>query len=106
MQTIEEAAKEFEKENSERIWFSNEQQGTALCVESFKAGVEFAQRWIPVEEELPITQGHYFVIAPESFPKNCKVVVAEFYEDNQIFYSESSDCPMLDVTHWRPIELK
>ena len=58
-------------------------------------------RWIPVEEKLPGKQGHYLVKAPKSFPKNCIVVVAEFYEDNNTFYSESSDCPILDATHWR-----
>ena len=36
-------------------------------------------RWIPVEEKLPEKQGHYLVKAPKSFPKNCIVVVAEFY---------------------------
>ena len=72
----------------------------------FIAGVEFAQRWISVEEELPEEQGYYLVIAPHSFPKNCNVVVAEFYEDNKTFYSESSDSPITDATHWRPIELK
>ena len=61
-------------------------------------------RWIPVEEKLPEKQGHYLVIAPKSFPKNCKVVVAEFYEDSNTFYSESSDCPIEDATHWRPID--
>ena len=72
----------------------------------FKAGVEFAQRWISVEDELPKEQGYYLVVAPHSFPKNCNVVVAEFYEDNKTFYSESSDSPIEDATHWRPIELK
>lgn len=61
-------------------------------------------RWIPVEEKLPDKQGHYLVIAPKSFPKNCKVVVAEFYDDNNTFYSESSDYPIEDATHWRHID--
>ena len=74
--------------------------------QGFKAGVEFAQRWISVEDELPEEQGYYLVIAPHSFPKNCNIVVAEFYEDNKTFYSESSDSPITDATHWRPIELK
>ena len=63
--------------------------------------VEEKLRWIPVEEKLPEKQGHYLVKAPKSFPKNCIVVVAEFYEDNNTFYSESSDCPIEDATHWR-----
>ena len=35
---------------------------------------------------------------------NNMFAAAEFYEDNKTFYSESSDCPIHDVTHWRPIE--
>ena len=94
MKKIEEVSKEFSEKS---VW---------ACPISFKAGVEFAQRWISVEDELPEEQGYYLVIAPHSFPKNCNVVVAEFYEDNKTFYSESSDSPITDATHWRPIELK
>ena len=59
--------------------------------------------WINCNNELPKKQGHYLVYAPLSFPKNCKCVVAEFYDDNNTFYSESSDMPMEDVTHWMPL---
>ena len=86
---------------SKVVWHQPETQNIE---DAFESGMLAAQRWIPVEEEKPKEQGHYLVIAPKSFPKNCKVVVAEFYEDNQMFYSESSDCPIPDVTHWRPIE--
>ena len=106
MKTIEEAAKDFEKENGEKIWFENDQMGSALCIESFKSGVDFAQRWIPISEEKPEKQGHYFVKVLNSFPKNCDVMVAEFYDDNHVFYCEHSDSSIHDVTHWRPIELK
>ena len=41
MKKIEEVTKEFSEKS---VW---------ACPISFKAGVEFAQRWIPVEEELP-----------------------------------------------------
>jgi len=74
--------------------------------DSFKEGVLFAQRWVPVEEALPEKQGCYLVKCKNSFPKNCDIVIAEFYEDNKTFYSESSDCPIYDVTHWRQIDLK
>ena len=70
-------------------------------IEKVKKEYEEKLRWIPVEEKLPEKQGHYLVKAPKSFPKNCIVVVAEFYEDNNTFYSESSDCPIEDATHWR-----
>ena len=48
MKTIEEAAKEYGRK------VSPQSDWTARNAEiSFKAGAEFAQRWIPVEEELP-----------------------------------------------------
>jgi hypothetical protein len=59
--------------------------------------------WISVNDRLPENQGHFLVIAPKSFPKNCVVVVAEFYDDNNMFYSESGDFPMTDVTFWSEI---
>lgn len=56
--------------------------------------------WFSVNERLPETDGSYLVWAPESFPKNSRCVVAEFYNDNQKFYSESGEYTMPDVTHW------
>lgn len=56
--------------------------------------------WISVKDRLPEKDGSYLVWAPLSFPKNSRCVVAEFYDDNNTFYSESSDSPMPDVTHW------
>jgi len=101
MKTIDEAAKEIYSYNvDEFTWISDEKR------DSFITGVEFAQRWIPVEEELPEKQGCYFVKVKNSFPKNCDIIVAEFYEDNKTFYSESSDYPIKDAISWRPIELK
>ena len=70
----------------------------------FFRGVLWANHWFDFEEVKPTEQGHYLVKCKTSYPKNCDVVVAEFYEDNKTFYSESSDCPLHDVTHWRPIE--
>ena len=53
-----------------------------------------------ITEKLPEKQGCYLVYAPKSFPKNSRWLVAEFYEDNNTFYSESSDYAIEDVTHW------
>jgi len=55
---------------------------------------------IAVKDRLPDRCGSYLAYAPRSFPKNSRWVVAEFYDDNNTFYSESSDEPMPDVTHW------
>jgi hypothetical protein len=69
----------------------------------FNFGEELIMEWISVNDRLPEKQGHFLVIAPQSFPKNCVVVVAEFYDDNSTFYSESGDFPMTDVTYWSQI---
>ena len=49
MKTIEEVSKEFSEKS---VW---------ACPISFKAGVEFAQRWISVEEELPSIGDHILI---------------------------------------------
>lgn len=106
MKTIDEAAKEAVKNKVKNTDSECNIQRSVWYETGFKEGAEFAQRWIHVEEELPKKQGHYFVKVLNSFPKNCNVVVAEFYEDNNNFYSESSDYPIHDAIAWRPIELK
>ena len=104
MLTIEKAAKKYStKEHGTDLMFDVDRWQS---YKGFKKGVEFAQRWILVEKELPTEEGFYLVKCKTSFPKNCEVVVAEFYEDNKMFYSESSDYPIKDATHWRPIDLK
>lgn len=59
--------------------------------------------WISVNDRLPSKQDFYLVIAPKSFPKNCTMLIAEFYEDNNTFYSESGDNSLEDVTYWMPL---
>ena len=87
----------------------------------FKAGVEFAQRWISVEDELPeITtiNNHNAVNVKfktiygdervctatlESFSQHC----GENSPMNDVWYVYPSGGHVLrNVTHWRPIELK
>jgi len=70
----------------------------------FYRGVLWANRWIDFQEEKPTEQGFYLVKCKNSFLKNSEVVVAEFYEDNKIFYYGGTDCPITDVAYWRPIE--
>lgn len=83
MKTIEEAAKEiFPNPDSNQIT-------------AFELGVEFAQRWIPVEEELP--------------PINKWIIVIKKHAFVESYYSIENCDKMSDfynVTHWRPIELK
>ena len=90
MKTIEEATKDFLEYRR------------GICTgyppkEWFKAGVEFAQRWIPVEEELPNEM-------------ECVLLKSEYlgsinYDVGFLMrgkFKTKNGKP----THWRPIELK
>lgn len=110
MKTIEEAAKEFEKINGENIFYgATENPDTKLSIESFKGGVEFAEMWIPVEEELPESDKILTTVIVKIEGK----VVVEFlgYEianfdkrDKQFHYQSKNN--LEKVTHWRPINHK
>ena len=70
---------------------------------AFIAGIDLAQRWIPVEEELPEVNEIEF--SEEVLTKNLPgKVKMEFYdEQNKEFTTVRHDS---QVTHWRPIERK
>lgn len=71
---------------------------------SFEAGVEFAQRRIPVEEELPDEKNGYInkeVIAFTS--DNCAYVL--IYDDYIGWLPNGTDADIDNITHWRPIEI-
>jgi hypothetical protein len=95
MKTIKEKAKEHANEPIIGI------QGCKLTAyESFIAGVEFAQRWISVEEELP----------PECCPVLLCNTVAIFYRvgylrENRWYAFTNKKDQEVEITHWRPIEL-
>lgn len=104
MKKVEEAAIEFAndiRENSLSGSNAGKQQYQAGRKIGFKSGVEFAQRWIPVEEELPETNEFYE--SKICLVKNTygDVDVARYYSNTKLWYLNSSD---FVVTHWRPIE--
>ena len=75
-------------------WDTLQVGNTDDCIEMFEAGVEFAQRWIPVEEELP--------------EKLVQVIVklANGWHTTT-WITENGDFAFnVKPTHWRPIELK
>lgn len=89
MKTIEQAANEYFEE-----YGYNKRSGEDLA---FKAGVEFAQRWIPVEEESPAV--HDYVLAKSS--------VGDVYVANYSRNKYHVNMPFeVKITHWRPIEYK
>jgi hypothetical protein len=95
MQTIEQKCEEilFEKHTAKGREIFDAKYGAYPPTSWFKAGVDFAQRWISVKEELP------------DFGET---VLVKTY-DNKIFLYNSStkDIDFFnDVIVWRPIEVK
>lgn len=118
MKTIEDAATNA---YSIEVLSSGCNAGVTFGKEMFKQGVEFAQRWISVDEELP-KDGQRVLSAPCEHPDDCEVEMA-FYkyemfvsvhrslkvikaDDGEICSTHYDREKLKDTTHWRPIELK
>lgn len=100
MKTIEEAAKDF---NDSHV---NGHHPQKLVSDIFKAGVEFAQEWISVEEELPEIGEK--VITKMTKDKRTSYGIAtrirEEWEINAHWIDHTFS--NMTITHWRPIDLK
>ena len=75
----------------------------AKYYDGFKAGAEFAQRWISVEDELPEI-GDIFLVKTD----NGCITTAYLHgiKSGFITYGEDAYIEFGTITHWRPIELK
>ena len=96
MKTIEEAALKCNKEYSK-------QQAPAYI--GFTEGVKFAQRWIPVEEELPEdieTDGRTYI---PCIVTNGETKTIAFRRLSPLTKKWNWNV-MMEVTHWRPVEYK
>jgi hypothetical protein len=104
MKTIEEAATDFSKDIRENSLTGNnagKQQYQVGRKIGFNAGVEFAQRWIPVEEELPET--NEFEESRICLIKNRYAIdIGRYYSNKKRWFLSSSN---FEVTHWRYVEL-
>ena len=89
MKTIEEAAKEYAKDKYRYI-----PDMIFQCENHFEAGVEFAQRWIPVEEDLPEKSKQVIVKLKDGW-HTCTWIT----EDGTFAFN-------VKPTHWRYIDLK
>lgn len=100
MKTIDEAAQDY----SNKYWSNLQDYEKTSC---FKAGVEFAQRWISVEEELP---KNYNLVLVKGLNKNGGIEFATGLTYYDLFECKREwtvgDSDIVTVTHWRPIELK
>lgn len=104
MKTIEDLALEYV--NSTSIIFPDDSVKKA-----FKKGVEFAQRWISVDDELPPCSGEDILIKGIDFEgrKDIPDIGYMHTSSNNIPYKEnfiSLSGEIMEVTHWRPIEFK
>jgi len=105
MLTIKEAAKDFAENYATGLAPYMTLSHNSLN-ESFKAGVEFAQRWIPVDEELPPVGELVQIQIEEPFSGGI------FYDhdktmevENGIKIFECEQCAV-KVISWRPINMK
>ena len=79
--------------------------------EAFKKGVEFAQRWISVDDELPPCSDEDILIKGIDIEgrKDIPDIGYMHSSSNNIPYKEnfiSLSVEIIKVTHWRPIKLK
>lgn len=112
MKTIEEAAEKY----SEAVYFTTESESTEIQ-QAFISGAKFAQRWIPVEEELPtcniedegICYSEYILLKIKGYEHPyvgfyVKANDDEFFDLIHLKFDKY--VKQEDITHWRQIELK
>ena len=90
MQTVNEIAKRYANKCPHGVWRDDAEL-------AFLDGVEFAQKWIPVEDELP--EERVFVLCQNPF----SAFVASFHGKEKGFRIPNAEGEY-KVTHWRPIE--
>ena len=97
MKSINQAAKEYSEMRSSSPVF------ILFFISDFKSGVEFAQRWISVNDELPSNRETVLIkyLKDGKVKKSCGQIVLDSIE----IYWQSGSWTQIPVTHWRPIEL-
>ena len=106
MKSIEEAAKEYAKLEYEDL-YDEDSLDVDITIKDFTKGVEFAQKWIPIEEELPFAFDHSIGI--EMKLENGVVLSGYRFSDGDwLKFTEDGTGEIIKkkVTHWRPIEYK
>ena len=98
MKTIEEALNIAYDECKSNAYFGN----------GFKKGVEFAQRWIPVEKKLPEVSEIVLVKTKINKVTTCEMYIPKDYLGNILGEKEwaASYNFKQAITHWRPVNLK
>ena len=105
MKTIDEAAKEYANEAYPKIglhedWIDDgydegyKDAKSRLSIGDFKAGVEFAQIWIDISEEMPEVGEQILTKNGNSIGLSLPLTMWDIKDITEF------------ATHWRPIELK
>jgi hypothetical protein len=107
MKTIKKAAEEYVGKDIGTILLGYTPVERAKY-DAFKSGVEFAQRWISVDEELPPCSDIDILIKGINYEGQEGIVDIGYMHESvpciENFISLSGE--IYEVTHWRPIELK
>ena len=107
MKTIEQAAKEFAENYGKENKYAFDKKSIAEI--AFKLGVDFAQRWISVEDELPEQTNVVLCRKLNKETNEYEYAVASYNKTIKKWIVEYS---LIDIRfeyipeHWRPIELK
>ena len=96
MKTIEQAAIEYAEKAT-----LNALTHRYKRINAFRAGAQFAQQWINVEDELP-ESGELILVMLD----NDKSQVSSARFNGRDFSIDFGDMAVGKITHWRPIELK
>lgn len=101
---------EASKEHEQQFGFNSEGEINSSPAESFKAGVEFAQRWISVDDELPPCSDEDILIKGIDYKGHGNMPdIGYMHSSNENkpskenFISLSGE--ITEVTHWRYLEL-
>lgn len=93
MKTLIEAAQEYaESQGYDTCDYVTKKDFEEYARTDFYAGVEFAQRWIPIKEEMP-----------KEFP----ILTKDLFGTIDVFRSLTERmASAFDIVSWRPIEIK
>ena len=117
MKTIEKAAIDYAQKVYPQINGEHEVDIDGAIISnsanSFIAGIEFAQQWISVDDELPEETIDFpfekYLVLVDIYAKNysARTVTCAIYECKKWSIDrDTEDIIEFTVTHWRPIELK
>lgn len=108
MKTIEEAAKEYAEREANDFPTGDSRESMNLCEiedwfkDAFNKGVEFAQQWIPCEEELPEINQNVLICDDPQDDEDVRICYRRKDHWTTDYVWDNCERP----AYWRPITLK